>query len=344
LALTSVSNKYQCTYESLDNPCERCRERGFECIRDQDVQSPPVARPQSSQPPLSRVHFSITTPRIYQDDVCLQNALDSFHHSNLPRPDTFADPESLVRHLASGHIIQLLIRKYGQNIDSLCIRHAILSCLYRLKVNQCCFGPEPALRHLTKSYCHTRQEINKTDDARDVLYAVVFMMLGAMLDDRYEEFYAHAEAFNACLEFNTRLQSTNQFKQGETAFGAIWVAAFAILHYRRPKHLLSETPARTWALEDRFLESCRKLLVPLGQAAESKILVGWLRIHMYFWSVGKAVEDGVAEWPARPLKVDFPRGEVEELVRPEMMPGSSQLIGFVSFMPFSQSGSCLQVR
>lgn len=305
-----------------------------------DVQSPPIARPQSLEPPLPPVHFSITTPRIYQDDVCLQNALNSFR-SNLPRPDTFADPECVVRHLASGHIIQLLIQKYSQHIQSVCVRHAILSCLYRLKVNQCCFGLEPALRHLTESYRHTRQEINNTDHATDVLYAVIFMMLGAMLDDRYDEFYAHALAFNASLEFQSR---NSQFTQGKTAFGATWVAAFAILYHRRPKELLAEPPARTWALEDRFLESCRSLLVPLGKATESKILVGWLRIHMYFWSIGKAAEDAASKWPSRPLKVEFPRIEVEEFVRPEMKPGSSQLIGFVNFMPFSRSGSCLEVK
>jgi hypothetical protein len=233
------------------------------------------------------------------------------------------------------------MQKYGQYIQSICVRHAILSCLYRLKVNQCCFGHKPALRHLTESYRHTRQEINNTDHATDVLYAVIFMMLGAILDDRYDEFYAHALAFNASLEFQSR---NSQFTEGETAFGAIWVAAFAILYYRRPKHLLAEPPGQTWALEDRFLESCRRLLVPLGKAAESKILVGWLRIHMYFSSVGKAAEDATAKWPSRPLKVEFPRVEVEEFVRPEMKPGSSQLIGFVNFMPFSRSGSCLEVK
>jgi len=332
-----IASSHQCTYLSLHDPCERCKTRGFDCLRDQDLQPTPVT---ASHPPQSQVRFSITTPRIYQDAVCLQNALDSFR-SNAPGPDTFADPESLVRHVASGQVIQLLIQQYGQQIHSLCVRHAILSCLYRLKINQCHFGPEPALRHLTESYRRTRLEINKTENATDVLYAVIFMLLGAMLDDRYEEFYVHAQAFNASLEFNARLESTtNQFKQGETAFGAIWVAAFAILYCRRPKQLLMEPPERTWALEDQFLDSCLRLIGPLSKAAESKILVGWLRIHMYFWSLGKAAEDGVAKWHARPLRVECPVAELEEFARPGMKPGSNQLIGFANFMPSSHFGPC----
>ena len=242
------------------------------------------------------------------------------------------DPESVVRQVASGQIIQHLIRKYGLHIQSLCVRHAILSCLYRLQINQCAFGKEPALLHLNESYRRTREALGRNETITDVLYAVIFMMFGAMLDDRYAEFYLHALAFNGCLEV---LSITNQL-QGETNFGALWSAAYAILYYRRPKSLHSMPPEKTWALEDRFLESTRSLIIPFGNHTRSKFLIGWLRIHMYFWSLGKRVEDMAAKWPPRPLTVDFPALELAELARPEMDPGAKQLIGFVDVMAPSE--------
>jgi hypothetical protein len=221
-----------------------------------------------------------------------------------------------------------LIRKYGEDINKpLCVRHAILSCLYRLEVNQRVFGPELALFHLTESYRHTRQEIGTTDNAKDVMFAVIFMMLGAMLDDRYEEFYAHTIAFNDCIG---RLLESNQFKG--TTLHAHFVGSFAMLYYRRPQRLLTMAPEATWAMEDRMLESCQSLVPLLEKHDQGTTLVGTIRTSMYFWSVGKATEDMAANWPARPLKVDCPTVELAQLAKPEMKWGLKNLIGFADLI------------
>jgi len=322
----------QCTYESLDHPCERCIFYGLLCGREDKVwgKRNQCSRARAATIP-QPVHRSTPSPDYQQDSTCLENALRSFRSSTSESQMLF-DPESLVRQVASGQIIQYLVRKYGQHIQSLCVRHAILSCLYRLQINQCAFGKEPALLHLNECYRRTREALGGSETITDVLYAVIFMMFGAMLDDCYAEFYQHALAFNGCLE---ALSIANQL-QGETNFGALWSAAFVILYYRRPKSLHGMAPEATWALEDRFLESTRSLQIPFTNHPQSKSLIGWLRIHIYFWSLGKRAEDMTAKWPVRPVTLEFPARELAELARPELEPGVKQLIGFADLITASE--------
>jgi hypothetical protein len=142
------------------------------------------------------------------------------------------------------------------------------------------------------------------------------MMFEAMLDDRYEDFYTHALAFNSC---NERLVTTNGFR------GPAWdirlSAAFAIVYYRRPQRLLTESPERIWALEDRMRESSMKFqhfLMAQPERADVKVMAVTLPTHLFFWSLGKAAEDVAAGWPTRELKIECPTAELAELARPEL--------------------------
>lgn len=230
-------------------------------------------------------------------------------------------------------MVQYLVQTYGMEVQSSCVKHAILSCLYRLEVNRISFGRVPAMLHLNESYRQTREAI-RSESVIDVLYAVIFMMFGAMLEDNYVEFYQHSLAFNSCLE----TLATSNLIHGQRILDALFCGAYAILHYRRPKALLETNPSIIWQLEDKFFESCQRLIIPFERHARVKCLLGWLRIHVYFWSARTVEEDKIANWD-RPLrKIEFPAAEFAALARAEMKPGIKQIEGLINLLP---SGDCL---